>query len=66
MGILDYIGKRGGSVVLEPVPVTDTSSWKKASDVMVSLLEFEVRVSNSLHNLLDLAKAENDSMTEVG
>lgn len=62
--IYDYVTRQGGKVMLESIdkPPQDYSS---ARDLFEKTLEHERKVTGLIEECMSLAKAENDSATEI-
>lgn len=60
--IFNYIGRAGGKVVLQGIEQPKTN-FESPLDVFESALEHEKLISNSIHDLVDLAISEKDHTT---
>lgn len=60
--IFNYIGRAGGKVVLKGIEQPKTN-FESPLDVFESALEHERLISNSIHDLVDLAISEKDHTT---
>lgn len=60
--IFNYIGRAGGKVVLQGIEQPKTN-FESPLDVFESALEHERLISNSIHDLVDLAISEKDHTT---
>ncbi|HER63597.1 MAG TPA: ferritin, partial [Desulfobacteraceae bacterium] len=58
----DYIGERGGRVVLEAIKKPD-SEWKSPLAAFKHILKHEQHVTSLINDLMDLAIAEKDHAT---
>ena len=60
--IFNYIGRAGGKVVLQGIEQPNIN-FESPLDVFESALEHERLISNSIHDLVDLAISEKDHTT---
>ncbi|MBC7190564.1 ferritin [Candidatus Aerophobetes bacterium] len=64
MKIYDFVVKRGGRVILSQIE-SPPSSWNSPLSAFEDVYEHEKKVTQMIHELLSLARAENDPATEV-
>lgn len=64
MKFYEYINDRGGRVVLEDIEAPP-QEWNNITEVFEKALEHEKKVTKSIHDLVELAKQENDIATQV-
>jgi len=58
--IMDYVNKRGGSIVLAPIGKPSQDAWGSAADALRAALELEKSVNQSLLDLHALASKHGD------
>ena len=63
MKFFNYVNERGGRVILGPVEQPE-SSWDSPIAVFKATYDHEVKVTGLIHNLVDIARKENDKATE--
>lgn len=64
MKIYEYIHDQGGTVKLLPIAAPQ-DRYKSAKEMVEKTLEHEKTVTASIKSLVDLAKKENDTATEI-
>lgn len=64
MKIYNYILDQGASVALKDVKAAELTANPTVLQLFEKALEHEQRVTKSIHNLMGLARAENDYATE--
>ncbi len=64
MRLNDYIVSRGGKVVLTQID-TPQASWKSFLAIFEDAYAQELKVSDQIHELMALAKAEHDYATSI-
>ncbi len=62
--IYDYIDEQGGKIVLKTIQQPD-SEFDSVKDMFEKTLEHEKFVTKSIHELVALARQENDYATEI-
>jgi len=63
MKFYNYVNERGGRVILGPVEQPE-SVWDSPIAVFKATYDHEVKVTGLIHNLVDIARKENDKATE--
>jgi ferritin len=64
MRLFDYIGARGGRVVLEAIEMPPPV-WKSPQEMFEQVLEHERKVTGMINRLYELALQENDYATQM-
>lgn len=64
MKVLDYVGERGGHVVLEAIEKPE-GSFKTPLDAMKMVLDHEKKVTASINSLYEAAMQEKDYPTQI-
>lgn len=60
---MNFVNERGGRVILETIEKPQVE-WKSVLDAFEAALAHEMKVSSLINNLVTLARAENDHMTD--
>jgi ferritin len=63
MKFFDYINERGGRVELKAIE-NPPDNWKDPTDVIQNVYDHEQKVTGLIHNLVKIAREENDYATE--
>jgi ferritin len=63
MKIYNYVFDRGGKVTLKAID-TPSTEWDDPLKVVEEVYEHEQKVTKMIHNLVDLARSENDHGTD--
>ena len=63
MKFYDYVNERGGRVILGSVEQPE-NTWDSPIEVLQATYDHEVKVTGLIHNLVDIARKENDKATE--
>jgi ferritin len=64
MRLFDYIGARGGRVVLKAIEMPPPV-WKSPQEMFEQVLEHEHKVTGMINRLYELAQQENDYATQM-
>lgn len=60
----DYLVQREGKVALQPIAAPPTV-WKSYREVFQGAYQHEQKITQSIHELVELARSEKDHPTEV-
>ena len=64
MKIYGHVNERGGRVTLQPIEAPP-SNWKSAKEMFTDAYQHEQKVTESINNIVELARSEKDHATEV-
>ena len=64
MKIYKHVHDRGGKVTLQPIDAPPPS-WKSAKEIFTKAYQHEQQVTESIDNIVHLARATKDNATEV-
>jgi ferritin len=63
MKLIHYLVKAGGKVMVSGLP-EPTNSFDSAAETLELSLNQEIKVTNQINNLMDIAKEENDHLAQ--
>lgn len=64
MKIYQHLNERGGKVILQRIDAPK-SSWKSTKEAFVEAYEHELKVTESINKIIELARTKKDNATEV-
>jgi ferritin len=64
MKIYGHLNERSGKVVLQPIDAPP-SNWKSVKEMFTEVYQHERKVTESINNIVELARAKKDNATEV-